>query len=429
MKVNNLLYVTWGEVIIDNGIFKNQVVEQLKLIKQENPGLNIFLLSGVPLGNRKFLKHPFMFLKELKKIKANCAESGIIFSYRLMFVPSPWFYTPADKINIYDALQVSFIKRFIRKNNIVLIHCRSYTPTRLMLKVREQMESDSFKLIFDTRGNFPEEGLLKNHLSENDYAFWKEKEKKLFKESDAVVNVSDTFTDYVNKITNNHEVHTIYTSTNLLIFHRLPEAERKEARDAFNVSSSDRVLTYLGEISDTGWHQKRNLFNLYKAFKTAFANTKLLLVTSNTKEELMQSFTEAGFDANEFIVVKGRTQQEVNKYLNIADYASLPFKKITNELDKTLGYTMIASKTGEYLATGLPVIVNNKIGAASKLVSKTQTGITYVMDNEASVIPLLKEFEANRELVVERCLQTAKSFDAKKNAEKYLAIYNKLLLQ
>lgn len=427
MKENNLLYVTWGEVIIENGIFKNQVVEQLKLIKKERKDLNVFLLSGVPLGNRKFLKQPSQFLNELKKIKASCAENGINFSYRLIYVPSPWFYTPASKIGIYDASQVSFLKNFIRRNNIALVHCRSYTPTRLMLKVREQLKSNPFKLIFDTRGNFPEEGLLKNHLSEQDYAFWKEKEKTLFKESDAVVNVSDTFTDYVNAITDNPEVHTIYTSTNLVIFHRLPEAERKEARDPFNVTSSDRVLTYLGEISDTGWHQKRNLFNLYRAFKGAFANAKLLLVTSNTKEELMQSFTAEGFDANELIVVKGRTQQEVNKYLNIADYASLPFKKITNELDKTLGYTMIASKTGEYLATGLPVIVNNKIGAASKLVSETQTGVTYEMDNEASVIPSLKEFEANKEIVIERCVQTAKRFDAKTNAEKYLAIYDKLL--
>ena len=427
MKGNNLLYVTWGEVIIENGIFKNQVVEQLKLIKRERNDLNIYLLSGVPLGNRKFLKQPLQFLKELKKIKASCAENGINFSYRLMFVPSPWFYTPADKINIYDALQVSFIKSFICKNNIALVHCRSYTPTRLMLKVREQLKSNPFKLIFDTRGNFPEEGLLKNHLSEKDYAFWKEKEKSLFEESDAVVNVSDTFTDYVNRITDNPEVYTIYTSTNLVIFHRFEEAYRKELKNSFNILSSDKVLTYLGEISDTGWHQKRNLFNLYKAFKSAFTTTKLLLITSNTKEELLQSFIQAGFDANELIVVKGRTQNEVNNYLNIADYASLPFKKITNELDKILGYTMIASKTGEYLATGLPVIVNNKIGAASKLITETQTGITYEMDNEASVIPYLQEMEVNKQRTIERCLQTARFFDAKENAKKYLAIYNSLL--
>ena len=35
MKENNILYITWGEVIIENGIFKNQVLEQLKLIKKE----------------------------------------------------------------------------------------------------------------------------------------------------------------------------------------------------------------------------------------------------------------------------------------------------------------------------------------------------------------------------------------------------------
>jgi len=414
-------------VIIENGIFKNQVVEQLKLIKNERKDLEVFLLSGVPLGNRKFMKHPFLFLEELKKIKAACAEHGIHFFYRLLFVPSPWFYTPADKINIYDRSQLSFIKRFIQKNNIGLVHCRSYTPTRLMQKLREKDMSARFKLIFDTRGNFPEEGLLKKHLNEQDYAFWKDKEKELFRASDAVVNVSDTFTDYVNVITGNPEVHTIYTSTNLVIFHKLTDAERNQLRTALNVSQEDRVLTYLGEISDTGWHQKKNLFNLYKAFKAAFGNTKLLLITSNTKEELMQSFTGAGFDGNELIVVKGRTQQEVNNYLNVADYASLPFKKITNELDKILGYTMIASKTGEYLATGLPVIVNNKIGAASKLVTETQTGITYEMDDEASVIPYLKACEANKAPVTERCIQTAKRFDAKTNAEKYVGIYDKLL--
>lgn len=425
----NLLYVTWGEVIVENGIFRNQVIEQLKVIKRTEPNLQIHLLSGIPFGNLKLLKRPKNFFRELKTIRENCESDGITFQYRFILGLSPWFYTPHKKMNFYDSFQESFIKRFLRKKKISIVHCRSYNGTRLMLKIRKKNPDYRYKIVFDTRGNYPEEGLLKLNLGLEWYSFWKRLEKELLDSSDAVVNVSDTFTDHVKAISKNPNIHTIYTSANLSNFFRFTDEERSQLREKFGINNDCRVLLYLGELNEIGWHRRSNLFNLYTQFKKAFAQTKLLLITASPKKEIEEHFLQRGFDNNELLVFKGHNQKEVNYYLNIADYSALPFKKIESEFEGVIGYTMIASKTGEYLATGLPVIVNNKIGAASKLVNETQTGITYEMDNEASVIPLLKEFEANKALVIERCEQTAKRFDAKINAEKYLAIYDKLLLQ
>lgn len=423
----SILYVTWGETIVDSGIFKNQVLEQLKLIKNQRPKLNLFLLSGIPIGNKKLLKSPISFVGELKQIKAVCKENDIHFFWRWIPVPSPWFYTPPAKIKLYDLFQKGFIRRFLKKHLIQVVHCRSYTPTRLLLETRKEFPQLSFKLIFDTRGNFPEEGRLKTFFTERDYTWWKEKERQLFKESDVIVNVSDTFTDYVKTLTDNHDIYTIYTSANLSIFKREEEEERQVSRMNQNIRDFEKVLVYLGDLGENGWHDKANLFELYKSFKGVFGKTKLLLITRNLRTEFEGSFLRLFGDADELMVIKGENPQDVNRYLNIADYASLPFKKVTHTLDKILGYTMIASKTGEYLACGLPIITNSEIGAASKLIRQAGMGVVYETGNENAIKEPLLNIESNKEDITRKCIDISKKFDAKRNARMYLQIYDKLL--
>jgi glycosyltransferase involved in cell wall biosynthesis len=427
VKENNFLYITWGEVIIENGIFKNQVLEQLKLIKNERPNATIFLLSGLPLGNMRLIKRTRYFLKELQKIETECSNHGIIFKYRFISGLSPWFYTPPQKLWLFDFTQKKFLKKFIERNSISIVHCRSYTPARLALEVRKKYKL-SYKVIFDTRGNFPEEGLLKSHLDFEGYRFWKKMEKDLLDNADVVVNVSSTFTEHVKKISNNPNVYTIYTSTNLSSFYPLALSEKNKLRRLQNISEHEKVLVYLGELSEIGWHQTSTLIDAYQAFKKAFVKTKMLVITHNKRDELEKAFLDESLEANELIVVKGTNQEEVNDYLNLADFAVLPFRHIRSQLDETLGYTMIASKTGEYLATGLPVIVNNKIGAASQLVEETGTGITYELEKENDIISKLLDFEKEKKAITAKCCETASNtFDAKKNALMYLGIYDQVL--
>lgn len=424
---NNILYITWGETIVDFGIFKNQVLEQLKLIKKERPELKLFLLSGIPIGNKKLFKNPSSFIRELKDIRSVCKENGITFSWRWLPVLSPWFYTPPSKLNFYDLFQTRYIKNFLIKNAIEIAHCRSYTATRVLLKTRKEFSQLQFKIIFDTRGNFPEEGKLKSFFNENDYKIWKGIEKKLFNDSDAVVNVSDTFTDYVKSLTENPAVYTIYTSTNLSIFQRIEIGERKKLREKYSIRQNEKVLIYLGDIGENGWHDKRNLFALYQSFRKTFEAAKLLLITRNSRLEFEESFLEMIGNPDELMVIKGANPKEVNILLNMGDYGSLPFKKVNDPLDKILGYTMIASKTGEYLACGLPIITNSEIGAASKLVKEGGIGIVYESGNEQQIQKLLLKIESNKEEIIDKCIETSKRFDAKKNAELYIRIYEKLM--
>ncbi len=424
MKESNFLYITWGEVIIENGIFKNQVLDQLKLIKKERPNANIFLLSGLPLVNMRLIKRTRYFLKELRKIEAECSNHGIIFKYRFITGLSPWFYTPPQKFWLFDFTQKKFLKKFIVGNSISIVHCRSYTPTRLALDVRKKYKL-SYKVIFDTRGNFPEEGLLKSHLDSEGYISWKKMEKDLLDNADAVVNVSSTFTEHVKKISTNSNVYTIYTSTNLSSFYPLSQNEKSKLRRSQKISEHEKVLVYLGELSEIGWHQTSTLIAAYKAFKKAFVKTKMLIITHNKRDELEKAFLDESLEAAELIVVKGNSQKEVNSYLNLADFAVLPFRHIRSQLDEILGYTMIASKTGEYLATGLPVIVNNKIGAASQLVEETGTGITYELEKENDIISKLLDFEKEKKAIAAKCCETARNvFNAQKNALLYLDIYD-----
>jgi len=156
-----ILYITWGEVIVRNGIFRNQVVEQLKLTKRSSETFEVHLLSGMPLVNMKLLRKPMDFLKDVEAFRKKLTGEGIRFSVRMIPAVSAWFYAKKWQFPFYQLFNMGFLKRYVVKYNIEIIHCRSYQATYFALLVRDKYRL-SYKVIFDTRGLFPEEGLIKH---------------------------------------------------------------------------------------------------------------------------------------------------------------------------------------------------------------------------------------------------------------------------
>jgi hypothetical protein len=265
-------------------------------------------------------------------------------------------------------------------------------------------------------------------------------EKWLLDRADAVVNVSDTFTTHVRTLTANEPIATIYTSANLDLFQRkvpppvigpaaqLGPDEQLTVRQRLGIGDETKVLVYSGSIGiNQGWHRVNNLVALYQAFQQTFAQAKLLIITRSPHAPLCSALDSIPAIQSQYLLVAGNSPQETAAYLQAADYAALPYREVGSPIEERIGYTMVASKTGEYFAVGLPLLVNRAVGAATKLVEDHGIGCAYTAGEEIAMIEPLRTLDANYGVISERAVDIAHTyFSAAGNAKKYLALYRQL---
>jgi glycosyltransferase involved in cell wall biosynthesis len=425
----SLLYLTWGEVIVYDGLFNNQVLEQLKQIRKQDGTLPMHLLSGIPVGNRYLVKRSANFYSEIAKIRAQLIAAHIGFSQRLIPAVARWFHSKPYQFPVYTVGQMGALARLIRGRGINIIHCRSYHATRLALLTKKRYQLNC-RVIFDTRGMFPEEAVLAGYFTQESPAYrrWKAEEQWLFDEADAVVNVSATFTEYVASCTHNPNLHTIATSTNLALFQPNP-AERQSQRQQLQIAERTKVLVYLGSLGTKhGWHNIANLLAVFRIFRQQFPESILLIVTRSPQAPLVAALQEVGYGASDYLLTTANSPQETSNLLQAGDYAALTYYNVGNALEAQVGKTVIASKSGEYLGVGLPMIVNRTAGAAARLVAQAKIGAVYNGGDEAAIGPALMQIAANYAAVSANCVRVAQEhFSAEGNARKYLALYRQLL--
>jgi len=424
----NVLYLTWGEVPIRDGIYENQVLGQLLEIKRADPAIDLALLAGIPLINRYTTIERGAYRAGINKIKEPLAAAEIAFSTRWIGAVAKWFHAKRHHFPFFYLGQRRFLQKFIQQKGFDVIHCRGYHSAHLALLTKEKYNLD-FRVLFDTRGLFPEEGLLASYYARGsqDYAKWKEVEQKILDQSDAVVNVSETFTTHINSLTKNRAVHTIHTSTDIALFQPAQQETRQSIRAEYGISESEKVLIYVGSLGiDVSWHSLSNLIDIYQPFRQAFKQTKLCIVTRSPHAPIRVALEKAGL-WDESILLAANSRQETSHFLQMADYGALSYYTIEDEIERLVGYTVIASKTGEYLAMGLPMIVTQAVGAAAKLVADHGVGCTYVAGDEASITEQLLAIDGNYAAIRQRCIELAhRYFSAARNAQSYIEIYRSL---
>lgn len=424
----HVLYLTWGEVPIKDGIYENQVLGQLLEIKRAAPEIHLSLMAGIPLLNRYTTIERASYPVGLHKIREQLAAAEISFSTRWIWAVAKWFHSKRVHFPFFRWGQLGFLKRVILQEKIDVVHCRGYHAARVAILTRERYGLD-FRVITDTRGLFPEEGLLANHYGRDskDYARWKAVEQQIFELSDAIVNVSETFSEHVRSLTKNRSIHTIHTSTDVGLFQPASQTGRYAIREEFGLQSSEKVLIYVGSLGvDGGWHRLSNLVDVYRVFRQTFTQTKLLIVTRSAHAPIRTELEKSGL-WDEAILVAAASRQETSHFLQAADYGALSYYMVEDEIEQLVGYTVIASKTGEYLATGLPMIVNRAAGAAAHMVQEHNIGCTYIAGHESSIREKLQEIDRDYDAVSDRCIELARHhFSATKNAERYIDLYRLL---
>ena len=409
-----VLYLTAFEQPIGSGIFESQVKRYLcKLADAKGTKIRISQMALRPavMIGKDGLSFPFLkeraWFRALKQEFAGHDVNGDVVFVPLL-LPRRWsFYFPLPVLMIVLALSVPvlFFKQARRRYHVM--HCRSYVSTLCALLVRSLLKN--FKVVFDMRGFYPEEGLLQHTWKQGSLSFklWKRLERYLTGKADHTIALSDAFRERVRETGGRDCCTLIYAGTDVSKF-REAAKRRTQTRAALGFRDK-KVFAYSGGLGS--WHDPAMLAKLGAVLDQNIPSAALLVLTPHERGELEREFLTAGVKP-ERVTIMSVTPAEVPQYLCAADFGIVPLRRIeATDPAKAVGETMIGLKVAEYMAAGLPIIVNERVSGLSSLMAAFKIGIFFNDEDMLAVVPRLKtmikdylEFKANCRTVSEKFL-------------------------
>jgi glycosyltransferase involved in cell wall biosynthesis len=392
-----ILYITYNGV--GEGIFQSQGIPYLKGLSEK--GYDITLLS-YERDISGSLKHAAL-LKHSK-----------IAWYRLKYHKKPRILA-----TFYDFLLGMALSFFIAlRGKIDIIHARATHGAVIGIPATKTLRK---KFIFDTRGLDSEEYadgklVVKNSLL---HKFLFRLEKYLLSESDSVILLShgaktlfrekglDKYLD--KKITD-----VIPCATNLNLFH-CAEGRIPKAKNAAK-------FIYTGSVGT--WYMLDEMLNFFMAARRRLINARFSVFTQSDVNAVNRSVRNAKLEP--FVEIKTIEYESVPRHILASDIGMCFIKPVSSKRASS------PTKIGEYLACGVPVVINSGIGDTEDIIRRNAAGVVIGDFTPAGYNKAIFELEELLENtgLSKRCRLTAeRHFSLDDAVNKYDIIYGQLMQQ
>lgn len=398
MKIS---YFTFED--IDSGLFRTQVWDLLSAVCSQELNFNIQLL----IINRPWFL--FKHLKAKRKIIRLNKNSNLKIKYIPLLPPLRYITKSSSYLNLVVQWLLLLLRISIPGGTKV-IHCRSYLSTFIGLKLK------NVDIIFDMRSLFPAENVSSGNLRINSkiYLYWLDIESYCIKKAKFTCVVSDPFKKYVEDIRPYSEIQLIPIIVNSSKL-KFSEKNRKLIRSKMQWENK-QVFVYSGSFGLSGINRSA-LINMVNQIIN-LSNSFHLLILSAEKVTSIESFISMLNTNKNNVTFLNAHLDEYGAWLSAADYG-------VHALPKQLDFkTRMSTKVTEYLTCGLPVIVNEYVGAAAELIMKFEIG--HVMKENILLNPI--EFEGilsnlskiKRQNIIDIAIRL---FSIKANLNKYIELY------
>lgn len=427
-----LLYLTFFEAVHDNGVYESQVKRLLcKLAHCAEQGVQIAHLAflAAVLVGRDGVTLPFL--------RERPVLSAVKLAYEKGGVKASFFFVPIailKRWNAQQGLPLALILFAVTVPVVVLkvlfgrydvIHCRSYPAAVLGLMTR--LFCRNVKVIFDPRGFYPEEGILHGRWTDGSISFrtWRWIERHLFRRSDLVVGLSDVFVNEIKSVTPDAKCELIYASTDVS---RCAPAHTRRSLVSDTSRGEGDTFVYCGNLGS--WHDPALLAEVFGVIYRELPQSRLLVITPSKREELTEIFTAKGLHAGCFEIVSAKPN-EVPTLLARADFGMVPLRGMAgSNAMRRVADTMIGLKVAEYLACGLPLILNTNIQGLQSLMASRRIGTTFDPGHLENLPQAIREMRANYAQYRADCLAVASEYFSLDGAAlAYLRLYRSLTLQ
>lgn len=269
---------------------------------------------------------------------------------------------PSLPATAYDVLVgARVVERLVRRDSAVLVHARGYVPAAIAWAAHRRT---GVPFIFDVRGLQAEEYV--------DGGLWrpdslpvritKAVERHLLRDASGLVTLTDTIRPHLRAVRGVGEGDdptpsaVVPCCVDLDRYHPDPAARERVRAE---LGLGDRpVLVYSGTIGT--WYLLDEMLRYYTAARERVPGLALLLLVNTERESLPSRLEQAGISPEDYRVTGARPEQ-VSAYLSAADAGIAFIRPCHSKLASS------PTKIGEYLACGLPVVLNSGIGDSDRL--------------------------------------------------------------
>jgi glycosyltransferase involved in cell wall biosynthesis len=343
-------------------------------------------------------------------------------AHDIAWVPLTYHKWPPVISTAFDVVHgILTARRVCGARRVRIVHARSYVPALIALGARG---ASGAKFLFDMRGYWVDEKVEAGHWKKNSvlYRAGKWWERRFYSAADAVVSLTAAGVRAIPalgvQVRPRIPVEVIPTCADLRRFSPGP----KDPQLLLDLGLDDApVIGCVGTMGN--WYMRDEMLAALAYLARTVENMKLLIVTRDDHEALRNDLEAAGVSADRIVFARVAFS-EMPRYIRLFD-AGLFFIKPT--FSKTAS---AATKLAEFLACGVPVIINDGVGDSGEIVRSGGVGVVLPSAGASSLehaLPQLRSLMSDP-AIAGRCRQIATElFDLEVGADRYRTLYRRLV--
>lgn len=358
--------------------------------------------------------------REQAQIRSICASAQINWE------PEMFTSRPPVLSKMYDRWKMKrAVQRLHRKYQFQMLHCRSYISAEMGLWMKRKYGTLFF---FDMRGFWADEKVdggqwnLSNPLFKRIYKHYKKRERQFLQEADAIVSLTEAARQDMLKRPGFEQlaVDVIPCCADLHLFdyNKVDQDEVQAAASEMGISSTDRVISYLGSVG--GWYMTNEMFEFFKELHNRYSDFVMLVLSKDDPERIRADAAAAGLPP-EALRIRFAGRKELPAFLALS-HCSIFFIRPT--------YSKMASsptKHAELMGMGIPVVCND-IGDTGRILEDTRTGVVIREFTHEAYGHVIDQFPSLLEIEPAYIRRQAFTyFDLQAGIDRYLQIYKKLM--
>ena len=294
---------------------------------------------------------------------------------------------PSLPATIYDVLAgMRKASSLVQSKRIEMVHARGHIPATIALALKKRF---GIKMIFDLRGLMAEEYVDAEHWREGSlpYRLTKSTEKQILAATDAVVTLTERIWPIIREWeglrgrTPHHEVIPCCVDTARF---RFSDGERARRRSELGLKDQFTIV-YSGSLD--GWYLTEKMADFFASVVRRNPEAHLLWLTTGSHDRVRELMNGRNIATGNYSVLSVAAA-DVPSYLAAADAGLSFIKRCVSKVASS------PTKNGEYLACGLPVIINEGIGDSDALVDQWHAGVLIEEFSEQEYEAAAREIEA-----------------------------------
>ncbi len=333
---------------------RSQVIPYLRELAGE--GFEFTLLS---FERESAFSEAGQFTRE--KLKQELAESNIEWHWLRYHKKVSLIATPYDVVT-----GIRYASSLIKSRRIDLVHARSQIAAAIAVALKKRF---GLKMIFDIRGLMAEEYVDAGHWPADSvrYRLTKAMERRALAASDGVVTLTRRIWPLIRDwdgLKGREVIHQVVPCCANLQEFRFDQRDRDRRRAELNLANR-LVLVYSGTIGS--WYWTAEMIDFFAELCKKRSDALFLWLTNGDQSYIHDLMQRRQIPSNSYTIIAAPSS-DVSSYLSAADLGIAFYKP---------GFSRFATspvKVTEYLACGLPVIINSGIGDLDELIEFERIG-------------------------------------------------------